>query len=691
MRKIFKGSMPVLAFTGLLWTVVAALVAFPLQDYDTFWHLAYGRAMVESGTFINHEIFSYTAPGAPLGSHSQLAQVVLYLIYRAGGADGLLVFKILVALVVYGLVVRTARLFAAPAAVAASIGLLAMVAGMSRFVERPELFSILGLAWLVYLLCRYSRSGGEAGKGIFALPVIFVLWDYLHGAVYGLVFLGAFVAAETLKHLAAPRVGWLRSRAIPLQARAMRRLWLWTGITLGAMLLHPNGLLHYEGFWRISSLAGDFAMYGEWASPAFDAQFFGYWLWLALVLILLVMSIGRIDLTLLITLLPFACLSLQYNRATLSFCLVAVPLVAESLSSLCKNGKRFTRLKAMAPPLILLLATGTAIVYKAWFTIDSFKLGTGVNENVFPAGSTRFVKAAGLTGNLYNMDGFGGYLAYHLSPERKIFHYNQPGVFTALPDYVHNPETRSRWNINYAIIGKAEELQMLEREGFVPVYWEPTAMVLVQATEANGEIIERYGIRYFQPLLSDERFRDLARSPLVFPRLAQEMADYLALRHDRRLADLLGNLLAPSGGGLPVERHLDLVQSALPFNRDSPWLLAAQGGARYRSGMLAEARESFQAALRLEEGFEEARLQLGYIAYDLKDYQQAAGEFQRVLQKNPDNANAHYGMALTSVRLAQTSKAREHFGRYLELVPNGPFAEKARQFLASFPSPGWGG
>lgn len=45
--------------------------------------------MVEQGGFINHEIFSYTAQRAYLGSHSQLAQVLLYLVWVLGGVNGL--------------------------------------------------------------------------------------------------------------------------------------------------------------------------------------------------------------------------------------------------------------------------------------------------------------------------------------------------------------------------------------------------------------------------------------------------------------------------------------------------------------------------------------------------------------------------------------------------------------------------
>lgn len=551
--------------------LLCALVAlyaltFPLQDYDTFWHLAYGRAMVEQLRFINHEIFSYTAAGTFLGSHSQLAQVLLYLAWLGGGANGLLLFKLLIALLVFWGLMRTARLFGARDTLAAVLAMVVLTAGMSRFVERPELFTILMQTLLAWMLFAGMR-GAVPTRIFWALPVVMVLWDYLHGALYGLILLTAFVAAETCKGLLFPRYVRLRNWAAETPPERLRQLWIWSGITLLAMCAHPNGLLNYQGFWRVSSHAGNFAMYGEFQRTALVAQSFWYWVCLFATLALLLAFIRRLDFTAIVILIPFTYLSLTYNRATLAFCIAAVPLVAQALvllgTTLFAKRPRAGRTLASTIPLLLIFAV---LLYKQNFAIDTFKFGTGLNENVFPVGSARFVKAVGLSGNMYNMDGFGGYLAFFLAPERKIFHYNQPEVFTALTDFVHKPETRSQWHIRYAIIGKPEELGMMQKEGLVPVYWEPTAMVLVRPDADLQTVAERYRLKYFQPLLADEELRRQAAKPWAVEHLLTEMATYLQYRHDDRIAALFTEFVRKTAATLPATTRTALITAALQEN-----------------------------------------------------------------------------------------------------------------------------
>lgn len=545
--------------------VALYVLIFPMQDYDTFWHLAYGRAMVEQMRFINHELFSYTAGGTALWSHSQLAQVLLYLVWQGGGAVGLLVFKLLIALLVFRLLMRTATLFGASDSLAAVLAMVVLTTGMGRFVERPELFSILLQALLGWLLFAFMR-GAVTQRALYGLPLIMVLWDYLHGAIYGLVLLAAFVVAETLKGLVFPRVRWLRHWGAQTPPERLRYLWIWSGITLVAMILHPNGLLSYEGFWRVSSHAREFSMYGEFQRTALTGQFFWYWFCL-FALTPLLLFFRRIDFSALAVLIPFLYLSLTYNRATLAFAIAAVPVAAHALSLLGEvitaSSARTGRVMSWSVPLMMIIAV---LVYKHSYAIDNFRVGVGLNENIFPVGSVRFVKDVGLTGNMYNMDGYGGYLAYFLAPERKIFHYNQPVVFSALTDFVHKPETRSRWNIRYAIIGKPEELGMMQKEGLVPVYWEPTGMVMVRPDADLLPVAERYRIKYFQPLLAAEELRRQAAKPWAVERLLREMATYLKYRRDDRVAALFVEFYRQSAATLSPETRTTLIADALREN-----------------------------------------------------------------------------------------------------------------------------
>ncbi len=61
----------------------------PVLDPDTFWHLAVGREIWQTGHLVRTETFSFTAPGAPWVDEEWLFHVGAYPLWRLGG-DALL-------------------------------------------------------------------------------------------------------------------------------------------------------------------------------------------------------------------------------------------------------------------------------------------------------------------------------------------------------------------------------------------------------------------------------------------------------------------------------------------------------------------------------------------------------------------------------------------------------------------------
>lgn len=677
LRQVLTWTLPVLCALTALYAL-----SFPLQDPDTFWHLAYGRAMVTEGRFINYEIFSYTAAGRYLGSHSQLAQILLYLLWLGGGVNALLGFKLLVGFVTFLLVMRTAQLFDLGRNAAAPLALLVILAGMSRFVERPELFSILLQALVILLLVGYVR-GAYGVRVLWLLPVLLVLWDYLHGAVFGLVILSTFTLAETLKTCLAPKIGFLAGWSLQcLTLERLKPLWLWSGISLVVMFLHPNGLLNYAGFWRVSSASSEFAMYGEFMPPRFIPQFFWFWVCLGVVLTLALLCLRRLDLTALILVIPFLYLGLKYNRGALAFALASVPLMAHCLAIVGERlvAVRWWRGAALALPVVLLL---TVACYKEFFAPEMFRFGKGLNDNAFQVGSTRFIADVGLNGNMFNTDGAGGYLAFFLAPQRKIFNYNQPGVFTALTEYVHKPESRSRWDIRYALIAESKEYTMFQQDGFVPVYREPNGMILLKPTPENAPLIEKYQIRYFDPLNPLAELETLTKNSFVAARLCEEIAIYLTYRRDARIASFFGNLLLPANPNIQVElkQRRDWIEAALRGNPENLSLLKTLGDIAYQQGDMNRAIECFDKVLAKNPTDVELLLNRGYIDYDQSAYREAAVIFSKAVRVGKDEAAPHYALGLVAMRLGDKGLMQREFQQFLQLAPDSPLAERARHFL----------
>jgi Flp pilus assembly protein TadD len=56
-------------------------------------------------------------------------------------------------------------------------------------------------------------------------------------------------------------------------------------------------------------------------------------------------------------------------------------------------------------------------------------------------------------------------------------------------------------------------------------------------------------------------------------------------------------------------------------------------------------------------------------------------EYEEAIRLRPDNANAHYNLALALEALGQFVRARQEFEAYLQLSPNAPDAEQVRKHL----------
>ena len=562
-------------FVTLLFAGV--IVAYPLFDYDLYWHLANGREMLAGKYIVNSEIFSYTRAGTSFVNHEWLAQTLLFWIYQHWGGIGLNVFKVGMALLTAAVIYRTCRKLGSNSYLASFLTLSTVLVCISRFNVRPELFSLLNLALLSAILHGYLHRR-VSKRALYFIPVIMVPWDWLHGAVYGAALLSALVAGENIKH-------WLaRWRGTPNPAGdLLPSLNLWIAVTAAAMLLNPYGLLSYDifiEFFRDNPLA---QRVGEFLPPTWETNT-PFWIFLGITGVVVAASRKHWDITHFALLLPFAALALRYERATAIFALVATPVLAILLPKLLDELKtlRFGRRLHTA---ISLCAIATLASYVTYIKLDkNLQIGLGfrVIESGLPVGSARFIQDLRLSGNMYNPGHFGGYLAFALAPQYKIFQYNHHTVFGDTLRFMDHPEELNQWQINYAVVTYAKEIELLFPPAqWAPLYHENGASLLLRRTPENADVIRNYEAVYYQPFrYSFDDFRRLAADVRVYPRLMHEMGTYLAYRRDPRVSALFVELLMRAGNVLSAEQRAHLIKRALRFNSEDGNLqqLAQQHG-----------------------------------------------------------------------------------------------------------------
>jgi tetratricopeptide (TPR) repeat protein len=144
------------------------------------------------------------------------------------------------------------------------------------------------------------------------------------------------------------------------------------------------------------------------------------------------------------------------------------------------------------------------------------------------------------------------------------------------------------------------------------------------------------------------------------------------------------------GCGLDAERPrlgeaIEAYQRAIALD---PTLADAHcnlGTAYYNGGERELASAAYQGALRCDPGHREANFNLANLLEEAGRREAAIHHYKRTLAADPCFADAHLNLALLYEKLSVQRRAHEHWRRYLQLAPDGGWAEVARRRLEGDP------
>ncbi len=120
---------------------------------------------------------------------------------------------------------------------------------------------------------------------------------------------------------------------------------------------------------------------------------------------------------------------------------------------------------------------------------------------------------------------------------------------------------------------------------------------------------------------------------------------------------------------------------ALELDPDFTNAMTNLGNLKYSQSDVVGALELFEKALRKEPAHPEALYNVGFIMYEQGEVEHAADCFLRAIESDPAFADAHFNAAMTLEDLGQGKEARLHWRAYLELDPDGPWADIAAEHL----------
>ncbi len=372
-----------------------------ISDPDFWWHLKTGQYICEKHALPVPDPFAYTtamARPAYAGeertrdfnlTHEWLAQALFYLIYRAAGFGGVVLFRavVLTAFCALAGLLAWRRCGGFYGGLAAAFATAGVAAGFA--VDRPYLVTFLLLAATLAIL--------ETRRLVWLLPPLFLIWANCHGGYFlGWVVVGAY-SAEALF------LAW-RKRPLP----GARRLWIVSAVSVLASGVNPNGfrilqiLLYYRSSYMTSRLL-------EWGAPRlWPPGEFAVLLWGAAAV--LVWARRRVRLVDWLLFVAFAVAALSAQRNTFLIGFLAPVLIA----SYFPWKPRVPVFAPYAAAALVVGALGWGIAGGSFFQLRAA-------EWKYPAGAADFLLAHHVTEPLFNTYEYGGYLMWRLWPQERVF------------------------------------------------------------------------------------------------------------------------------------------------------------------------------------------------------------------------------------------------------------------------------
>lgn len=424
------------------WIVLAGVIAFryaePIQDGDLFWHMAYARQMLDSGSLIvDHTIFSWTPASNEMIYCAWAAQLLLYGLWEWLGPWSLFALRY----VVIGCIAAMAAWHACRAGMGGSIFtplllVLMVLTSYAGSIIKPELFSLLFLhiALFVYFGAKLARlDGAEPSLRFYLVPLLILVWVNVHGAfVLAAPLLIATAAGELLNARFSPRFA--------LSRRSMRHFltaWLLCGISV---TLTPYGLAYPIQLLQdyvIGMRARPDAVWNTAHGTIFDPgalslHFAEYGLTLGFFLAALIVLVARrigIDWAVVALNVCFLLLFLQQIRTTYlwpgavvysSFYLFRAGWPLENPTG-ARWVERFPSgrlVRVLAVTFVVLI--GARSVFEARYRpYGRSWMGFGISH-INPVAEAEFVAASNLGPRMYNLFNSGGYLIWRLGPSCKV-------------------------------------------------------------------------------------------------------------------------------------------------------------------------------------------------------------------------------------------------------------------------------
>jgi hypothetical protein len=448
----------------------ASLLGFrTVYEPDLGWHLAHGREIL-AGHLVRTNIFSATYSDYPQPFTSWLWDAGVYAAWRVGGDNAVQGFQVVLVAAAFAFIWLACRIRAAilPSIAVMILGFFVIE---PRAIPRPHLVSFAGMAVFAWLLER-AIAERSARPLRWTIPLA-ILWSNAHvESTMGVLFLGSFGAGEAIRSSVLPRKE---------SARAL----LIAALCAAGSLATPYG-------WNVVRYLYENVTMTQLVDiaelrPAYLPVYRAFMAYLVIVGVLLIAAPRQLALWEGLVAVAFGVLGYRYLRLTPLIFFATAPMLAGRLTAWTARGidGRAILVTAVVGALFL-----TRVPLRTFVT--ERRVGELFPEPMFTRGATWFVRDRSLSGPLFNSQNLGGWIAWELYPQVRVF---QDSRMQAYPQehfarILNASRSQSEWDslvdgIDWAMLSRPRQNQLSGAGRFpettwATVYWDEAVQIVVR-------------------------------------------------------------------------------------------------------------------------------------------------------------------------------------------------------------------
>ncbi len=436
-------------FILLFWSLLAGpLSNRPLADSDIGWHIRTGELILATHSLPRTDPFSSTMQGQPWFAWEWLYDILLGILHRAGGLNGVVWLCGLLVATIFALLFSQLLQRGTGLPLAILLMLLAEAASTIHLYARPHIVSwLFSLLWFVALERWESREHGKLPRWmLWFFPASMLLWVNLHGGwLFGIVLLGIYILAAFVESVREQDA--FAAIRTAHRARAMAVAWV---VSAAATLVNPFGWRLHAHIYRYLSDRYLMNRIDEFKSPDFHG-------WaercFAIILILVLIAFAghrkklRLSHLLVVLLAVYAGFYSSRNLPVSSMLLVLVagPMLWENFTSLAdkpgawqwvrrctvrissfsdRMGAQEMQLRGHLWPVLSVAFAFAICLHGGWLGSRQL-IQAEFDPKKMPVAAVTFLQKEfegkqPSTEPVFSTDAWGGYLIYRMNPERKV-------------------------------------------------------------------------------------------------------------------------------------------------------------------------------------------------------------------------------------------------------------------------------